>query len=148
MKFQHLLDAIRSELLFRPEPDVDVTAPVVEDNRGAQPGSLFVARKGPNTDSHDLIGSAVERGAVAVVGEQPPAEVQCRVPYAQARDGQMAVGPLSAAYYGYPSRQLTVIGVTGTDGKTTTTSLIFSILQAAGLKAGMISTVSAVIGDE
>src|SRR6185295_19197812 len=83
-----------------------------------------------------------------VVGERRPEDVDCFVPYAQVNDGQKVVGPMASAYYGFPSRQLTVVGVTGTDGKTTTTNLIFNILQAAGIKVGMISTVNAVIGDE
>ncbi len=148
MRFGKLLDAVQPELLYRPVEDVEVSAPVVEDNRAITPGGIFVARKGPNVDSHDLITSAVAYGAVAVVGERSPQEVDCPVPYAQVRDSQMAVGPLAAAYYGYPAQQLLVIGVTGTDGKTTTTNLIFSILKAAGIKVGLISTVGAVIGDE
>jgi UDP-N-acetylmuramoyl-L-alanyl-D-glutamate--2,6-diaminopimelate ligase len=148
MQFSQLLDAIKPELMQVPEQDADITAPVVEDTRAIQPGSLFVARKGPNTDSHLLIGSAVAGGAVAVVGELPPEQVDCPVPYAQVTDGQKVVGPLASAYFGYPSRQLTVVGVTGTDGKTTTTNLIYNILKAAGIRVGMISTVNAVIGDE
>jgi UDP-N-acetylmuramoyl-L-alanyl-D-glutamate--2,6-diaminopimelate ligase len=148
MRFQQLLDAVAPDLLVRPAADVEVTAPVTEDSRTVSPGGVFVARKGQSIDSHDLIGDAVARGAAAVIGERPPEQANCPVPYAQVKDGQMAVGPLASAYYGYPSRRLVVVGVTGTDGKTTTTSLIFSILKAAGIKAGMISTVSAVIGDE
>ncbi len=148
VQFSQLLDAIRADLLRAPGGDAAVTAPVAEDSRAIKPGGVFVARKGPNTDSHDLIGDAVTRGAAAVVGERRPEQVDCPVPYAQVKNGQMVVGPLAAAFYGYPSRQLTVVGVTGTDGKTTTTNLIFSILEAAGVRVGMISTVSAVIGDE
>jgi UDP-N-acetylmuramoyl-L-alanyl-D-glutamate--2,6-diaminopimelate ligase len=109
---------------------------------------VFIARKGASIDGHDLIGAAVARGAAAVVGERPPDQVACPVPYAQVADAQHAIGPLAAAYYGYPSRQLVIVGVTGTDGKTTTTNLIFNILKTAGINAGMISTVSAIIGDE
>jgi UDP-N-acetylmuramoyl-L-alanyl-D-glutamate--2,6-diaminopimelate ligase len=148
MRFQQLLAAVAPDLLARPAADVEVTAPITEDSRTASPGGVFVARRGQSVDSHDLIGEAVTRGAVAVVGERPPEMINCPVPYAQVKDGQMAIGPLASAYAGYPSRRLVVVGVTGTDGKTTTTSLIFSILQAAGIKAGMISTDSAVIGDE
>ncbi|MBN1564622.1 MAG: UDP-N-acetylmuramoyl-L-alanyl-D-glutamate--2,6-diaminopimelate ligase, partial [Anaerolineae bacterium] len=97
---------------------------------------------------HDLIPQAVERGAVAVVGEAPPDSVKCPIPYAQVVDGQMALGPLAAAYYDHPARKLVVIGVTGTDGKTTTCALLYSILRAVGIRTGMLSTVSAEIGDE
>jgi UDP-N-acetylmuramoyl-L-alanyl-D-glutamate--2,6-diaminopimelate ligase len=148
MRFHQLLEAVGADLRARPAQDTDVTAPISEDTREIQAGGLFVARKGLNADAHDLIGEAVARGAVAVVGERPPGQVNCPVPYAQVASAQQAIGLLSAAYHGYPSRRLTVIGVTGTDGKTTTTNLIFNILKAAGIRVGMISTVSAVIGDE
>jgi UDP-N-acetylmuramoyl-L-alanyl-D-glutamate--2,6-diaminopimelate ligase len=149
MQFQRLLDALDAlTVLYRSAENADVTSPVVEDHRLVQPGGLFVARKGESFDGHEVIEEAIARGAAAIVGERPPDAVKCAVPYAQVRDAQMAIGPLAAAFYDYPSRKLTIIGVTGTDGKTTTTTLIFSILQAAGIRAGMISTVSAVIGDE
>lgn len=148
MQLQELLVSIRNHLLSRPDADVPISAPVVEDSRTVQPRGVFVARKGPNTDSHDLIGDAVRQGAAAVIGERSPDQVACSVPYAQVDDAQQAIGWLAAAYYGYPSRDLVVVGVTGTDGKTTTTNLIFSILKAAGLRVGMISTVNAIIGDK
>jgi len=147
MKFGELL-AGWPDVLVPPDQDVAITAPITESVEDVQPGGVFLARRGANVDGHDLISQAVERGAVAVVGERPPGEVNCPVPYAQVAHGPSALGPLAAAYYGYPSRRLVVIGVTGTDGKTTTATLIHSILQAAGFRAGLITTVSAVIGDE
>jgi UDP-N-acetylmuramoyl-L-alanyl-D-glutamate--2,6-diaminopimelate ligase len=149
MQFQRLLDALDArDVLHRPVADADVMSPVVEDHRAVQPGGLFVARKGESFDAHEVIEEAIARGAAAIVGERAPDAVKCSVPYAQVKDGQRAIGLLAAAFYDYPSRKLIVIGVTGTDGKTTTTALIFNILQTAGIRAGMISTVSAVIGDE
>jgi UDP-N-acetylmuramoyl-L-alanyl-D-glutamate--2,6-diaminopimelate ligase len=148
VRFKDLLDAVANDLRSRPTADIEITAPISEDSRSIVPGSVFVARKGLNTDSHDLIPGAVEKGAIAVIGERPPDSVDCPVPYAQVSDAQQSIGRLAAAYYGYPSRQLVVIGITGTDGKTTTTNLIFSILKATGIKVGMVSTVSAVIGDQ
>ncbi len=147
MRLSSLLDAL-PDLLHRPDQDVEISAPISEDSRTVQSGGLFVARRGLNADSHDLIAEAVANGALAVVGERPPDQVVCSVPYAQVPNAQQALGYLAAAYYGFPAQQLTVIGVTGTDGKTTTTSLIYSILRAAAVRVGVISTVSAVIGDE
>jgi UDP-N-acetylmuramoyl-L-alanyl-D-glutamate--2,6-diaminopimelate ligase len=124
---------------------------VVMDSRQVRPGFLFVAASGGTTDGHRYIPDAVQRGAAGIVGEKDPdwlSELDLRVPYIQVPDSRLAVACLSAGFYGFPARQLTVIGVTGTDGKTTTSNLIYQILQQAGLRAGMISTVNAVIGDE
>lgn len=147
MKFSDLLTNLPN-LITSPATDAAITAPVTENAQSVQPGGVFLARRGAAADGHDLIAQAVERGAAAVVGERPPESVRCPVPYAQVVDGRAALGPLAAAYHGYPARRLVVIGVTGTDGKTTTCALIHSILAAAGVRAGLISTVHAVIGDE
>jgi UDP-N-acetylmuramoyl-L-alanyl-D-glutamate--2,6-diaminopimelate ligase len=126
--------------------DVSITAPVVESDAELQPGGLFVARRGLSSDGHDFIPRAIEKGAAAVVGER--ALDGLPVPYVRVPDAQEATGWLAAAYFGFPSRDLTIIGVTGTDGKTTTSTLIHSILQlATGSRAGLISTVNAVLGD-
>ena len=147
MRLSSLLAHISGVLAF-PQQDAEIRAPVSENAATVEAGGVFVARRGANVDGHDLIPQAIARGAAAVVGERPPDAVACSVPYVQVEDGQAVLGPLAAAYYGHPSRQLVVIGVTGTDGKTTTCTLIHSILKAAGLPVGLISTVSAVIGDE
>jgi len=117
------------------------------DSRKVESGSLFVAISGGSKDGHLFIGDAVGRGAAAVVGEQekPPNE---HTPYIRVANSRQALAHLAAAYYGHPARQLTMIGITGTDGKTTTCNLLYQILSVAGLKAGMISTINAVIGEE
>ncbi|GAB4502368.1 MAG: UDP-N-acetylmuramoyl-L-alanyl-D-glutamate--2,6-diaminopimelate ligase [Anaerolineales bacterium] len=116
------------------------------DSRKAQPGDLFVALRGGAADGHRFIGAALERGAVAVVGEDALSGLG--VPYLRVENSRRALSHLAAALYHFPGNHLTVIGVTGTDGKTTTSSLIHAMLLAAGQKAGLISTVNAVIGDE
>lgn len=116
------------------------------DNRQVQPGYLFIARPGASVDGHDFIPDAIRRGAVAVVGQKEMPALS--VPYIRVSDSRRSVTHLAAAFYGHPGRKLTVIGVTGTDGKTTTSNLLYQILLAAGFKTGMISTVNAVIGDE
>ncbi|MCU0488685.1 MAG: UDP-N-acetylmuramoyl-L-alanyl-D-glutamate--2,6-diaminopimelate ligase [Anaerolineales bacterium] len=118
---------------------------IVFDSRQVQPGDCFVALSGGNVDGHRYIPDAVQRGAAAVVGVQPLQGL--RVPYLRVFDSRLALALLSAAFYRFPARQLTVIGITGTDGKTTTTNLLYQILRTAGIKVGMISTVNAVIGD-
>lgn len=127
------------------ELDGVVVSGIVLDSRQVQPGDLFVALEGGSSDGHRFIPDALQRGAIAVVGTRPLEGLP--VPFVRVEDGRLALARLSAAFYGFPARALTVIGVTGTDGKTTTANLIHAILRAAGLQAGMISTVNAVIGE-
>lgn len=143
-----LMTALPPELNARHDGDLNVLihAPVVEDTRLLQPGGVFVARRGLTTDGHRFIRQAIASGAAAVVLEQ--VDEALNVPTIQVADGQAAVGHLAAAYYGFPSRRMIVVGVTGTDGKTTTSTLIHSVLKhATGGKAGFISTIAADFGD-
>jgi UDP-N-acetylmuramoyl-L-alanyl-D-glutamate--2,6-diaminopimelate ligase len=119
---------------------------IISDSRRVVPGCLFVAVRGGTFDGHRYIQEAMQKGAAAVVGME--AGIALDIPYIQVQDTRRALPYLAAGFYGHPGRKLCMIGVTGTDGKTTTTNLIFQILQAAGLKTGMISTVNAVIGDQ
>lgn len=120
---------------------------IATDSRKVQPGDVFFALTGDNVDGHNYIPQALEQGAAAVVGARPSLDLA--VPYVQIKgDDREALAQFSAAFYGYPSRKLVVIGVTGTDGKTTTTNLVYEILKSAGVAVGMISTVNAEIGDE
>jgi UDP-N-acetylmuramoyl-L-alanyl-D-glutamate--2,6-diaminopimelate ligase len=126
-------------------PDLPISGLAI-DNRKVQPGNLFVALKGGSADGHDFIPDAIQRGAAAVLGQKELAGLS--VPYLRVENSRQALTHVAAAFYGHPGRKLTVIGVTGTDGKTTTSNLLYQILLAAGIKTGMISTVNAVIGDE
>jgi UDP-N-acetylmuramoyl-L-alanyl-D-glutamate--2,6-diaminopimelate ligase len=123
----------------------DITR-IVSDSRQVTPGALFVAYQGVGLDGHRFIPDAIGRGAAAIVGEQT--EDGLSVPYIQVTDGREALGWLMAAWYGHPSRAMALVGVTGTDGKTTTTNLLFSMLRAAGRRAGLVSTINALIGGE
>lgn len=148
----HLLIALVPNYTLTGNGGTSITAPIVENDTEVQPGSIFVARRGASFDGHSLIPRAIERGAAAIIGEKPYAEIASMmpetVPYVQIESAQDAIGILAAAYHGYPSRHLTVIGVTGTDGKTTTATLIHAILDAmSGGKAGLISTIRADLGD-
>ncbi len=126
-------------------PSIPITG-IQADSRLIKPGNLFVALVGLHSDGHTYIPHAVERGAAAVVGMYPPGS--CPVPYLYVKDTRPALAHLAAAFYNYPARKMCIIGVTGTDGKTTTCNLIYRILLAAGYKCGIITSVNAVIGDE
>ena len=126
-------------------PDVEISG-VAIDSRAVKPGYLFVAMQGGSVDGHNYISKAIENGAVAIIGDRDLSGLN--VPYVRLEDPRQALTFLAAAFYNWPARKLTVIGVTGTDGKTTTSNILYKILIAAGIRAGMISTVNAVIGDE
>ncbi|MBK6791273.1 MAG: UDP-N-acetylmuramoyl-L-alanyl-D-glutamate--2,6-diaminopimelate ligase [Anaerolineales bacterium] len=126
-------------------PDVEISG-ITIDSRTVKPGDLFVAMRGRDADGHNYISKAIDNGAVAVIGDKDISGIVA--PYVQLEDARHSLTWLAAAFHGFPARKLTVIGVTGTDGKTTTSNLLYKILIAAGLKAGMISTVNAVIGNE
>jgi len=127
------------------------TVPAVEvkgiavDSRLVQPGDLFFAVV-EGVDRYKFLDQVVERGAAAVVGER--GDIELSIPHIQVADTRAALAHASAAFYGQPARELAMIGVTGTDGKTTTANFIYHILQAAGHPTGMISTVNALIGEE
>jgi UDP-N-acetylmuramoyl-L-alanyl-D-glutamate--2,6-diaminopimelate ligase len=110
------------------------------DSRQVAPGSLFVAYRGVARDGHDFVTQALARGAAAIVAERPFEGAP--VPVALVPNGREALAYLSAAWEGFPARRLTVVGVTGTDGKTTTCNLLHSILAAASRRAGLITTVN------
>ena len=104
-----------------------------------RPGGVFVAMKGLKADGHDFIDAAIERGAAAVVVERP---VAGRTAVVTVSNSRRALAELAAAFYGHPSEQMTVVAVTGTNGKTTTTYLIESILGRAGAQVGVIGTIN------
>ncbi len=110
-----------------------------------QPGDVFVCWQGLQHDGHEFVAEAYRRGAVAAVAERPvPGEGGLVV----VPDGREALALLSAAFYGFPSRRLRLIGVTGTNGKTTTTHLSKPCLEQAGHKVGLIGTIHHLIGNE
>jgi UDP-N-acetylmuramoyl-L-alanyl-D-glutamate--2,6-diaminopimelate ligase len=114
---------------------------IAYDSRAVNAGAVFVALKGQHADGTLFVREAIERGAAAIVSEQPaPAGVQ--VPWAIVNDARLALALLASAYYHDPSREMRVVGITGTNGKTTTAYLIASIFEAAGIRCGLLGTVA------
>ena len=122
----------------------DGSAPVAGlayDSRAVKPGDCFFAVPGTQSDGHDYIPMAVEKGAAAVVCERMPETAAEGVAYVVVEDSAGAMADMAAAFYGYPSRELKLVGITGTNGKTTTVTLLYDLVRAMGYKAGLISTV-------
>jgi UDP-N-acetylmuramoyl-L-alanyl-D-glutamate--2,6-diaminopimelate ligase len=143
MDLERLLAALDPvEVLGQPSVDV---RDLSYDARAVTAGSLFFAVPGERADGHDFAADAVERGAVALVVERP---LDLPVPQVVVRDSRAAMAPAADVFFGEPTRELEVVGVTGTSGKTTTSFLLFAILAAAGRRPGLLGTVEARVGGE
>jgi len=129
------------------DADPEITD-LVYDSRQVTPGALFFALSGLHADGSAFIAQAVSKGARAVIHGAPLAVHNPDVAYLRVADPRFAMSPVSAAFYGYPSRDLAVIGATGTEGKSTTVALVFQLLRLCGKRAGFISTVDYCVADE
>ena len=116
------------------------------DSRTVGEGCCFFAVAGTVVDGHNFIASAIERGAKVVVCQHIPEEVKGQATFVVVEDTNLAMGVVSANFYGNPSRELKVVGVTGTNGKTTIATLLYDLVQSMGYKAGLISTVVYKVG--
>lgn len=121
---------------------------VTFDSRKVKAGSLFVAVKGTHTDGHEYIPAVISAGAVVVVCERLPETLDPKVTYVQVADTSFALGQIASAWYDNPSSNLKLVGITGTNGKTTTVTLLFNLFREAGYHAGLLSTISNRIDDE
>jgi UDP-N-acetylmuramoyl-L-alanyl-D-glutamate--2,6-diaminopimelate ligase len=137
---------IRADDGLRADAAVGAVTGVSYDSRTVTAGQVFVALRGQHADGTAFARHAVERGAAAVVSEQPAPE-GVRVPWAMVEDARLALAVIAAAFYRDPSREMQVIGITGTNGKTTTAYLVASIFEAAGIRCGLLGTVAYRIGD-
>lgn len=134
-------------VLLAGKVDTEITA-LVYDSRKIRPGAIFVCIKGTVRDGHDFIPEMMGKGAVAFVVEHDNIELVDGYTYILVKNTRMALAALAAAYFDYPAEKLKTIGITGTKGKTTTTYLVKSILEAAGIKTGLIGTIKSIVGDK
>ena len=142
MKLQELLKdvAVKNSTAAQ---DIEIKE-VRYDSRAVQPGDLFVAIRGYATDGHKYIAKAMEQGASAVVCEEAPEGV----PAVVVENSRIALAEIAANRFGHPAESMVMLGVTGTNGKTTTTYLVKHMLEDAGHKVGLIGTNQNLIGDE
>ncbi|MDD3430960.1 MAG: UDP-N-acetylmuramoyl-L-alanyl-D-glutamate--2,6-diaminopimelate ligase [Bacteroidales bacterium] len=146
MKLSYLIQELTVLELLGPG-DQEINS-VCFDSRQAAPSCLFVAQKGSRSDGHDFISEVVAKGAVAIVCENLPSEISPGVAYIRTDNSNVALGLISAAWFGHPSRKLKLVGVTGTNGKTTIASLLYNTFKAMGYKAGLLSTVCVRIDEQ
>ncbi len=146
MRLTELLKYVKPLCIIGDE-DIDITG-VNIDSRKIEKGHLFVAMKGTQTDGHKFIPKALELGAAAVLCEDLPEEKTEGVTYIQVASTESAVGPVATMFFGEPSQKLRLVGVTGTNGKTTIATLLYNMFRKFGHKCGLLSTVCNYIEDE
>ena len=137
---------IRADDGLRADAAVGAVTGVSYDSRTVTTGQVFVALRGQHADGTAFARQAIERGAAAIVSEQAAPE-GVRVPWAMVEDARLALAVIATTFYRDPSREMQVIGITGTNGKTTTAYLVASIFEAAGIRCGLLGTVAYRIGD-
>lgn len=142
MKLSNLISDINKKIVG--DTEIEISG-IAYDSREVKQGYLFVAVKGFQVDGHKYIESAIKNGAVAVIGEE---EISCGCTYIKTDNSRKALAMVGAAFYGHPERKLKIIGITGTNGKTTTTYLVRQILMLKGLRCDLIGTNQIIIGDE
>lgn len=146
MKLKEILKSVN---VCRWAGDLNIEVTDIQmDSRLVKPGCLFVAVKGTQTDGHAYIGKAIAGGAAAIVCETLPEQTDDKVTYVQVSDSEDAVGKLATTFYGNPTEKLDLVGVTGTNGKTTIATLLYEMFRRFGYKVGLISTVCNYIDGE
>lgn len=145
MKIKELIEKMDYELEAG-DLDTEIST-LVYDSRKVEKNSVFVCISGTVRDAHDFIPEVVEKGAAAVIVEKEVPVIE-GVTYIRVDNSRKALAYMSAAYFGYPAKKLKTIGITGTKGKTTTTYMVRSILEASGIRTGLIGTIESIIGEE
>lgn len=139
MKLKELIEKIKVSSVIG-NPDIEIEG-INIDSRLVEEGDLFVALKGTQVDGHNYIDKSIEKGAVAIVCESLPPVILNTIVYIQVSDTQKEIGDLATIFYGNPTSKLDLIGVTGTNGKTTVATLLYNLFKQFGYKVGLISTV-------
>ena len=146
MNLQELLNRIHVlEIFGNKNPEV---SEIVFDSRKAVENSLYVAIKGVVSDGHDYINSAIEKGAKVIICENLPNSINSEITFVKVKDSSKTLGQLASNFYGNPSEKLKLVGVTGTNGKTSVSTLLFDLFKNLGYQSALISTVEYRIGEE
>ncbi|MEI7676182.1 MAG: UDP-N-acetylmuramoyl-L-alanyl-D-glutamate--2,6-diaminopimelate ligase [Bacteroidales bacterium] len=146
MKLQQLISRLKPVQLIG-STDIEISN-ICSDSRKAKDGSLFIAVSGTAVDGHSFINQTIAQGAIAIICEQIPATIAPNITYVQVADSADALGVIASAWNDYPSENLTLVGVTGTNGKTTIATLLYNMFTKLGYKTGLLSTVSNFVVDK
>jgi len=144
-----ILDDILQNVILQKtigETEIEING-IQFDSRKVESKCVFVATKGTASDGHQFIQMAIEKGAVAVVCEEIPVEINPKITYIKVENSSDALGKMASAWFGFPSSQLILVGVTGTNGKTTIATLLYQLFRQLGHKAGLLSTVCNYVDD-
>jgi len=153
MTWPALHDVLRQQGLLASASGADASAAAIAvtgiayDSRRVEPGEVFVALRGQHADGTTFAAQAVDRGAVVIVSQEAPLD-HVAVTWVQVTDARLALAYMAAEFHLHPSRKMRVVGITGTNGKTTTAYLVASIFEAAGIRCGLLGTVAYRVGDE
>ena len=146
MNLEELLSQIK--ILEKSGPENPPVSKIVFDSRKVVEGAVYVALKGTVSDGHSFIDSSIEKGATVIISENLPDNLIENITYIKVEDASKTLGQLAANFYGNPSQKLKLIGITGTNGKTSVTTLLFEIFKTLGFKSALISTVEYRIAEE
>jgi UDP-N-acetylmuramoyl-L-alanyl-D-glutamate--2,6-diaminopimelate ligase len=143
-----LTDILQNVILQKTVGETEIDIENIQfDSRKVKQGSVFVATRGTASDGHQYIPMAIEKGALAVVCEEIPTEINQGISYIKVENSADALGKMASAWYGFPSSKLTLVGVTGTNGKTTIATLLYHLFRQLGHKVGLLSTVCNYVDD-
>ena len=147
MQLKEITREIQSTHIILPKNESEITG-VNIDSRMVEPGDLFIAMRGTQVDGHKYITAAEEKGAVAIVCEALPEQINPNITYIKVADSQAVAGKIATTFYGNPTEKLKLVGVTGTNGKTTIATLLYELFRGMGHKCGLLSTVCNYIDGE
>ena len=143
-----LTDILQNIILLKTVGDTDIDIQQIQfDSRKVETGSVFVATRGTASDGHQFISMAIEKGAHAIVCEEMPADIKPGITYIKVESSSDVLGKMASAWYDFPSSKMTLVGVTGTNGKTTIVTLLYQLFRQLGHKAGLLSTVCNYVND-
>jgi UDP-N-acetylmuramoyl-L-alanyl-D-glutamate--2,6-diaminopimelate ligase len=143
-----LTDILQNVILLKTTGETEIDIQHIQfDSRKVEKGSVFVATRGTASNGHQFIPMAIEKGALAIVCEEMPAVIQPGITYINVENSSDALGKMASAWYDFPSSKMTLVGVTGTNGKTTIVTLLYQLFRQLGHKAGLLSTVCNYVND-